>query len=88
MGNVDFVELNLLNSGGIIVFWNLSLIEENILDRVRISTALLPIGVSMLNVVKDGTGFGWTICCTLGWVDAVVWAVGRTERLPGVTVGA
>jgi hypothetical protein len=29
MGNVDFVELNLLNSGGIIVFWNLSLIEED-----------------------------------------------------------
>ena len=35
MGNVDFVELKLLNCGGIIALWNLSLIEENILDRVR-----------------------------------------------------
>ncbi len=34
MGNVDFVELKLLDCGGIIVLWNLSLIEEYILDRV------------------------------------------------------
>ena len=34
MSNVDFVDLNLLDSSGIIVLWNLSLIEEYILDRI------------------------------------------------------
>ena len=55
-----------LSSGICASLKKMSLIE------LGISTALLPIGVSMLNVVKDGTGLGWTLGCTLGWVDVVV----------------
>ena len=57
MGNVDFVELNLLDSGGIIALWNLSLIEE----ELGIQTFLISLPVSILKTVLAGVGLGWTL---------------------------
>ncbi len=69
MGNVDFVELNLLDSGGIIALWNLSLIEEDVLDRIR-NPDLLDLTAS----IDIENGLGW---CWLGLDTRLNFGLGR-----------
>ena len=69
MSNVDFVELNLLDSGGIIVFWNLSLFEENVLDWIR-----NPDFLDLTTSIDIENGLGW---CRLGLNTRLNFGLGR-----------
>ena len=64
----------------LIVFWNLSLIEEESLTEFGIQTLFLSLPVLMLNTVFPDAG----IACTLDWVNVgfgvTIWA-GRTEAV-------
>ena len=57
------------------------------LTEFGITTVLLPSGVSMLNAVKDGTGFCWTFACNLGWVKVWLGAGVRTGLGVVITAG-
>ena len=60
---------NNLYCGGIIVFWNLSLIEEDVLDRIR-NPDLLDITAS----IDIENGLGW---CWLGLDTRLNFGLGR-----------